>query len=278
MNASIEDLAQAAKQGDRLALGELVGRIQDRIYGLALKMLGHPQDAEDEAQEILIKIITALSGFRGESSFQTWMYRIASNHLLTSRASRAEKIGFPLEQAENQGRVLESDAPWAPSVDPETRLLVEEVRLRCLQAMLLCLNRKDRLAFVLGEVFEVTGREGAEIFDVTPAAFRKRLSRARDRVAGFMKNCELVRPSAPCRCAGVALDGMAAGWLKPGGLLFADKRRAASETRSMESLLDQWDQMKTMAEVFRSYPEYSAPDSFVSLVKDYMKRVESGIK
>jgi len=65
---------------------------KERVFGLAVRMLGHPVDAEEATQEILIKIITHLSAFRQESTFTSWIYRIAANYLLVTRKRRAELI------------------------------------------------------------------------------------------------------------------------------------------------------------------------------------------
>ena len=80
METALEDLVQQARDGKKDTLESLVGRIQDRVYGLALRMLGYPAEAEDAAQEILIKVVTRLDSFRRESEFSTWVYRVAANH------------------------------------------------------------------------------------------------------------------------------------------------------------------------------------------------------
>jgi DNA-directed RNA polymerase specialized sigma24 family protein len=80
MTSNLEHYVKQAKSGDRQALETLVCSIQDKIYGLALRILNDPQD---EAQEILIKVITHLSDFLEESAFSSWVYRVACNHLLT---------------------------------------------------------------------------------------------------------------------------------------------------------------------------------------------------
>ena len=67
--------------GDPEALERLLCGVQDMVFNLSLRMLGMVPDAEDAAQEILIKVMTRLSSFRGESSFSTWVFRIAVNHL-----------------------------------------------------------------------------------------------------------------------------------------------------------------------------------------------------
>ena len=157
------------------------------------------------------------------------------------------------------------------AMDPERKLLVEEVRMRCLQATLLSLNRRERLAFIFGEIFQVSSKEGAQILEITPGAFRKRLSRARNRVGKFMRNCGSISASAPCQCADVAADGVRSGWLYSGNLLFADKPRCLPGRGETDAFLEQWDEIKRRAELFRSYPEYRAPDAFVSLAKDLLE-------
>ena len=79
------ELVQQAKNGDRSALEKLVLRHQAWIYNIAVRMMHHPQDAEDVTQEILIKVLTRLSSFDGRSSFRTWLYRIVVNHVPNSR-------------------------------------------------------------------------------------------------------------------------------------------------------------------------------------------------
>jgi DNA-directed RNA polymerase specialized sigma24 family protein len=96
---SLETLVRLAGEGRRDALEELVRRIQDRMYRLAIRTLFLPADAEDATQEILIKIITHLADFRGESRFSAWCFRIAANQLLTTRKRRAEKWGFSFRRS-----------------------------------------------------------------------------------------------------------------------------------------------------------------------------------
>src|SRR5687768_1574639 len=85
-----EALAVRSAAGDGAALVTLIERVQDDVYRLSLRMLWHPQDAEDATQEILFKIVTSVATFRGESSFRTWTLRVATNHLLNVRRSRVE--------------------------------------------------------------------------------------------------------------------------------------------------------------------------------------------
>ena len=201
MDANLEQLVRQAKEGDKRALEMIVCQIQGKVYGLALQMLGPAQDAEDETQEILIKVITHLSDFREESAFTSWVYRIACNHLLTSRKRNVEKMGLTFEFLEELiSAETVSAYPLAVS-GQERAILEEEARLGCLQTLLTCLERESRIVFILADIFGVTSGEGAYILDMTPEAFRKRLSRARERIQKFMvKHCGLVNENNPCRC------------------------------------------------------------------------------
>src|ERR671917_1059797 len=134
----IETLVARAQEGDRAALEAVIAGVRDRIYNLALRMLWHPADAEDATQEILVRIVTHLGSFRGESAFTTWVYRVAANSLLTTRKRRAEREELTFERfAEQLDEGLSADVP-GPAAEVENQLIVEEVKLGCSQGMLLC--------------------------------------------------------------------------------------------------------------------------------------------
>jgi len=275
VETTLENLVGQAREGDKNALEELVKSIQDRIYGLALRMLYYPADAEDAAQEILIKIITHLDGFRGESGFTTWAYRIASNHLLTSRRLRAERWELTFEkyeQAIDEGLAYAGEESFD---EPEKSLLVEEAKLACMQGMLLCLNREIRMAFVLGAIFEVTSIEGGQILEITPETFRQRLSRGRKSLRDFMANkCGVFNPDNPCHCdRQIACDVEKRRLIDPENLLFAGHPCHARRNKNAGNGLDEIDEMRRVAVLFRSQPDYSAPEDFVNIVK---KLVDSG--
>src|ERR1700732_5615967 len=86
-----EELVSNAQAGDKDALEKLVRRHQPWVFNIALRMVWYREAAEDATQEILIKVVTKLSTFRGQSQFRTWLYRIAFNHLLNVRKSEFEE-------------------------------------------------------------------------------------------------------------------------------------------------------------------------------------------
>ncbi len=267
MNRIPDQDVQAAKGGDRDALERLVGGITDDVYGLAIRMLWHPADAEDATQEILIKVVTHLSRFRGEAVFSTWVYRIAANHLLTTRRRRAERAAISFDAfAADLAKGLDTGYE-AHGVDEE--LLAEEVKIGCTQGMLLCLDRDHRVAYVLGEVFELSGEQAAYILDIAPAAYRKRLSRARKRIRMFMAgNCGLVDPANACRCTRRIGRAIEVGRLAPERLAFADApRRGGSAVRVG---VDEMKLLHVAAAIFRSHPRYRAPETVAGKILELL--------
>jgi len=218
---SVEALVTKAKEGDRGALEALLASVQDDVYRLALRILGLRSEAEDATQEVLIKALTHLSDFRGESTFKTWVWRIAVRHVLGVRRGRREEVASfeTIEMLVSRG---DANPPLPSLPEAELALLAEEVRLSCTQGMLMSLDRDQRVSYVLAEVFELDGEEAASILEVDPATHRKRLSRARARLAEWMgKHCGLVDEKNACRCRRQIPVAMGFGVVDPKALEYA---------------------------------------------------------
>lgn len=257
---TLETLATHATNGDKRALAALIDQLQHRIYGLAMRMLYHPADAEDATQEILIKVVTRLGSFEHRSAFSTWSYRIACNHLLTTRKRRAERKEVTFEQFEVMIDVAAQHLAAGHPRLPESDALNKELRIACLQGMLLCLDREQRIAFILAEVLDVSSNEGAEILGITPAAYRKRLSRARAKLHQFMKtNCGLMRTANRCQCAAQVPAAVHSGLLRPERLLFADHPVTDEGRAAAQELTEDLDELGLMSRLFRSQPQFAAP-------------------
>src|SRR6202048_4026920 len=155
------ELVERAKNGERAALEKLVLRHQAWIYNIAVRMVFRPQDAEEVTQEVLIKGITKLGTFKGESKFRTWLYRIAANHVLNMKRRRAETQAPTFA---DYGAAINStpdlDLPDPRTVPVALPLLVEEAKNSCTIGMLLCLDRKQRLIFTLGEILGASDTVG----------------------------------------------------------------------------------------------------------------------
>lgn len=270
MTLNLEQYVRQAKNGDRQALETVVRGIQDKIYGLALRMLGHPEDAEDEAQEILIKVLTHLSDYREESAFSSWVYRVTCNHLLTTlttRKRKSEGMTFDLLEELVSSETVNTH-PLTVS-GPERALMQEEARFSCMQSVLACLEREMRIVFILGDLYDVTSKEGAFILGITPETFRKRLSRSRKSLQTFMlKHCGLVNKNNSCRCHKKAVRHLLQGVIIPGKVSFVKKEVAAKDRAEAVAQWKELSEIDRTVAMFRRYPEYRSPDAFKNIMKD----------
>jgi RNA polymerase sigma factor (sigma-70 family) len=257
-----QSLVARAHSGDRAALEDLIQRHQRWIYNIAIRMLYHPQDAEDATQEILVKVLTRLSSFEDRSSFRTWLYRIVVNHVLNMRRGRVEDPAISFRMyGDELDKTPDLDLPDPKGAPPDANLLVTEAMMACTSGMLLCLDREQRLSYILGAIFGVSDTVGAEVLEITPENFRQRLARARRDLRNFMNDkCGLVNQANPCRCAKKTRGFIRAGHVDPENLLFnreriCEVREAAAQAYVTIKNLDD-----ECAEIFRRHPFYKPPD------------------
>jgi RNA polymerase sigma factor (sigma-70 family) len=254
---SLDELARRAAEGDRQALSALIRELQHPMYRLALRFLGHPDDAQDACQEILVRIVTHLSSFEGRSKFTTWAYTVAVRSLLRTRRRLVESS---VQGAEQFAALLDVGMG---EVDPtleevEYRLLCEEVRISCTYGMLLCLSRPQRAAYLLADVLGLTDADGAEILGCTRETFRQRVSRARRALRQVIDNrCGLIDPANPCRCGRQIASSQAAGILDRDRLPLA--RHAREEVRMwVEPVAKQLDAVVAIGDLYR-IDRFAAP-------------------
>lgn len=251
------DLIKEAQQGSRGALEKLVLRHQAWVYNIALRMVFQAQDAEEVTQEVLVKVITRLSTFQGESQFRTWLYRITANHVLNMKRRGGEQETQTFSSyAGAINDTPDLDLPDPKTVPVEVPLLVEEAKISCTTGMLLCLDRKQRLIFTLGEIFGASDTVGSEILEMTADNFRQSLSRARRDLYQFMHGqCGLINANNPCRCAKKTKGFIEAGHVDPEHLQFVPlhvqtvMEAAAGVVRTIETTVDQ-----QYAAIFREHP------------------------
>ena len=176
------ELVRRAQAGVLEAFETLVVRHEARVYSLALRMLRHEHDAEDVTQQTFISALENLRTFRGESSFATWLMRIAAHAALKVIRKRKGLPTVSLEEATDpspSGETVphpEFIADWRES--PEELVHRREVR-RLLEEALDQLDAKHRLVFLLRDVEGLSVRETAEALGLTEANTKVRLLRAR---------------------------------------------------------------------------------------------------
>ncbi|MEM6831379.1 MAG: RNA polymerase sigma factor [Bacteroidota bacterium] len=196
-----KSLIGKAVKGDRKALEDLLKKHQPYIFNIAWKMVQRADDAQDITQEVLIKITTKLSQFKGDSEFRTWLYRIVVNHFLKMKKKPREEMfteGFGAHAERLDGI---PDVALTEMEQQEKEAEIRELNLGCMAGMLLCLTREQRMAYILGELFGADHTVGSEILGISKQNFRVRLSRARKDLQSFMNDrCGLVNKANPCRC------------------------------------------------------------------------------
>lgn len=199
-NEELEALVSGATAGDKKALETLVTDMQEIVFNLSLRMLGTFADAEDATQDILLKMITHLSSFRGESAFTTWVFSIALNHLKDYKkhmfAQHPLSFEYYGDDIEN-GKI--HDVPDLTQ-NVEREILAEELKMSCTNVMLQCLDTESRCIFILGTMFQLDSRIAGEILGITPENYRQRLSRVRRKMADFLGQYCGEYGSGKCRC------------------------------------------------------------------------------
>lgn len=272
-----EQLIDEALKGSRPALEKLIYRHQAWIYNIALRMVFYPQEAEDVTQEVLIKIITKLSTFRKESSFRTWAYRIVINQVLNMKKSMGEKKHA--SDFDEYWKIIENtpdnELPAQENYKVEMQTLVNEVKVSCMSGMLLCMDREQRLIFILGSIFQVTDKIGAEIMDMTRDNFRQKLSRARKQMHNFMHDkCGLMNKNNPCSCEKKTKALIDCGYVDPEKLLFninyvhSVESTAGLRAEKLDELLEDRSQ-----KLFRENPFQEPPD-FVKSLREILNHKE----
>jgi RNA polymerase sigma factor (sigma-70 family) len=256
------ELLHDCVQGDLHAIDTMLRAIEPAVYNLAVRMLGQRDDAADATQEILLKVVTHLGGFRGQALFSTWVFQVARNHLLTASTRARESPETSLDaMAERLQAGLDFYATQGvePSLTPEDKLAARQTALSCTQGMLMTLDREHRLVFVLDLLFGLSSKDGAEVAGISAEAYRQRLSRARSRLDAFtQRTCGLVQPDAACRCEKqlpalqhVQRHGGAAA---PSVIAIHAEERAEAE-RALDGLV----RLSNAAGLLRAHPEYRAP-------------------
>jgi RNA polymerase sigma-70 factor, ECF subfamily len=175
-----EDLVSKVQQGDKRAFDLLVIKYQHRIIQLVNRYVKDPSEAQDVAQETFVKAYRALGGFRGESAFYTWLYRIAINtakNYLVARTRRSTDYEIDIDDAETC-----ENAPQLQGLETPERLLISEEIVDTIKTAIEKLPEDMRIAIMLREFEGMSYEEIAETMDCPVGTVRSRLFRAREAI------------------------------------------------------------------------------------------------
>lgn len=175
-----EDLVAKVQQGDKKSFDLLVIKYQHRIIQLVNRYVKDPSEAQDVAQETFVKAYRALGGFRGESAFYTWLYRIAINtakNYLVARTRRSSDYEVDIDDAESF-----ENAPQLQGLETPERLLMSQEIVDTIKTAIEKLPEEMRVAFMLREFEGMSYEEIAEAMDCPVGTIRSRLFRAREAI------------------------------------------------------------------------------------------------
>lgn len=176
-------LLAAHLAGDPDAFGTLVQRHRDRLWAIALRTLGHPEDAADAVQNALISAYRSAGSYRGDAAVTTWLHRIVVNACLDLVRRRTVRAADPLPDDD----ALLPAQPGDAFASRETALVVQQA--------LLTLPIEQRAALVLVDLHGYSVDEAAEVLDCAPGTVKSRCSRGRARLAPLLAS--LRNPDQP---------------------------------------------------------------------------------
>ncbi|HYP97622.1 MAG TPA: RNA polymerase sigma factor [Polyangiaceae bacterium] len=273
-NATLVRDVSNARSGNRAALEAVVRAIEPFINRLALRFFGCPHFAQDAAQEALVRIVVKLDSFDTQSAFSTWAYRVAINKFLSMARSPAERQSMSFEEFD-EDLARPTETAEHPEADTDLSLSLAELRIGCTLAMLLCLERDARLAYILGAIVELDHQAAAEILECSAATYRKRLERARDAITGLMKKrCGVFDGANGCQCADRIPIAKARGHLKPDSLVFASSVEQVRRFPEVLTHIRKIEEVQRAAEIYRSHPD---PISRGSFVEQLQHLLDSGL-
>lgn len=172
--ASDDLLIRRAREGDAQAFESLIERYRSRVLGLSLRFTRNQDDAQEVLQEVFFTVYQKLSQFEGKSAFATWLYRVTVNTALMRLRGRNKAETVPISDLEDDRMGEEDDR-----TDPPCVRLVTEESLAQIERAMIQMPVDFKTVLILRDIEEFSNEETAEIMDLSVAAVKSRLHRAR---------------------------------------------------------------------------------------------------
>ena len=267
-NKELLVLIDKAVAGDKDSLETVILSVQDLVFNLSLRMLGTFPDAEDASQDILLKIITHLSSFKRDSSFSTWVFSIAVNHLKNYKKHMFAK--FPLSFEFYGDDIANGKTEDVPDLtqDVEKALLADELKMSCTNVLLQCLDTESRCIFILGTMFKVDSRIAGDILGITPETYRQRLSRIRKKMADFLGEYCGEYGRGKCHCINRVNYAIQNHRISPAQLDFTSATPISMET--MVEVKAAMEAIDDLSEEFSFCKPYQSPSALKQFIQRFL--------
>lgn len=267
-NKELLTLIEQATAGNKDALETIILSVQDLVFNLSLRMLGTFPDAEDASQDILLKVITHLSSFKQDSSFSTWVFSIAVNHLKNYKKHMFAK--FPLNFEFYGDDILNGKIDDVPDLtqNVEKSILAEELKMSCTNVMLQCLDVESRCIFILGTMFKVDSRIAGDILGITAEAYRQRLSRIRKKMADFLRDYCGEYGNGKCHCINRVNYAIQNHRISPAHLVFTAATPISPKT--MLEVKEAMESIDDLSEEFSFCKTYQSPEALKQFIQKFL--------
>ena len=229
-------------------------------------MLGTFPDAEDASQDIILKVMTHLSSFKGESSFSTWVFRIAVNHLKDYKKHMFSRFPLSFEFYGDDIKNAKTEDVPDMAQNVEKAILAEELKLSCTNVMLQCLDTESRCIFILGTMFQVDSRIAGDILGITPEAYRQRLSRVRKKMADFLTEYCGEYGKGKCHCADRVNYAIRSRRIHPAQLYF----QTAVPAQVMLDVKEAMEEIDGLSQEFSFCKTYQSPENLKRFIQDFL--------
>lgn len=271
----LQALVDKATAGDKKALETLITEVQDLVFNLSLRMLGTFADAENATQDILLKMITHLSSFRGESAFTTWIFSITANHLKNYKKHMFAH--HPLSFEYYGEDIVNGNSQDLPDLtqNVEKEILAEELKMSCTNVMLQCLDPESRCIFILGTMFSLDSRMAGEILQLTPEAYRKRLSRIRKKMADFLSEYCGEYGGGKCKCKDRINYAIQSHRLNPQQLNYTTAEEIPLQ--SMIEVKNAMEEIDNLSQDFSFCKPYQSPEHTKQLIQNFLNSTQLSI-
>lgn len=239
---------------------EELSRLWNMVFNLSRHMLFDEQEAEEATQSIFEKAMLNFSSFQKKSKLSTWLYKVAYNYLIDIlRNKKNLEISFQaFEEDVRDFRSYENEFGLSAI---EEKLYAQEIKVGCTLALLQCLTPENRFIYTIGTIFQFSHREAASICQMDYDNFRKRLSRAKEKIRSFMnKNCGLINPKAQCHCKKRILIATERGRINPEKILYQTDNKLILDT------IDQMNEIDDIARIYQNNP-FTESKTEITLMK-----------
>ena len=178
-----QELVHSAQKGETSAFGQLVEAHQSKIYSLCYRMTGNAEDAADLTQEVFLSAWRSLSRFQEQSSFGTWVYRMATNASIDflRREKRRQVLSMTMEEDSEERQAQVPDERYSPH-----RLLEQKEARQAVADALAALSPEHRQVLVLREMEWLSYQEIGQLLDLEEGTVKSRIARARLALRDFL--------------------------------------------------------------------------------------------